>query len=104
MSTAVQNGVGDSLSVTTSAAIEYVVPNPTNGGGNNDWADELHIWNTGATDVRVQINVEVAGFTVASAAIIPAGESHYFFTFRNPIKRFVYATESGTSTIKYAAS
>jgi hypothetical protein len=36
--------------------------------------------------------------------MIPAGEDHYFVNLRNPIKAFVYATESGTTTIKYSAS
>ena len=108
MSTKVENGIGDSLSVATDAVandqIVYIVPNPTNGGGNNDFADEIEIWNTGASDVRVQFNVETSGFTVASAGIIPAGEKSTRFNLRNPIKKFVYATESGTSTIKYFAS
>ena len=104
MSTKIENGIGDELAVSTTAAIVYLVPNPTNGGVNNDFADEIEIWNTGATDVRIQFNVEIGGFTVASAGIIPAGEKSTRFNLRNPIKKFVYATEAGSSTIKYFAS
>lgn len=104
MSDFVQHGKGDELAVTTTAAIEYIVPNLTNGGGNNDFADEIEIWNTGASDVRIQFNIEIDRFTVASGGIIPAGEKSTRFNLRNPIKKFVYATESGSSTIKYFAS
>lgn len=104
MSDKVQHGVGAVLSVTTTPTIEYIVANPTNGGGNNDFADEIEIWNTGAADVRIQFNIEAADFTVASAAIIPAGEKSTRFNLRNPIKKLVYATESGSSELKYFAS
>jgi len=104
MSTKIENGLGDELSVSTTPAIEYLVANPTNGSGNNDFADEIEIWNTGASDVRVQFNIEASAFTVASGGIIPAGEKSVRFNLRNPIKKFVYATESGTSTLKYFAS
>jgi hypothetical protein len=100
----VDKGIGGELSVSTTAAVELIVPNPSNGGGNNDFADELHIWNTGSTDVRVQINTEAADIVAATAMLIPAGKDHYTFSFRNPIKKFSYVTESGTSTIKYSAS
>ena len=104
MSTKLEHGKGDELAVSTTAAIEYLVPNPTNGGGNNDFADEIEVWNTGASDVRIQFNIEAAAFTVASGGIIPAGEKSVRFNLRNPIKKFVYATEAGTSTLKYFAS
>lgn len=101
---AVQHGIGEELAVTTSAAIEYIVPNPTNGGGNNDFADEVEFWNTGAADIRIQFNLEIAQSTITTGGIIPAGEKSTRFNLRNPIKKFVYATESGTSTLKYFAS
>ena len=109
MSTKVENGIGGELAVTSTVGttqIVRLVPNPANGGGNNDFADEIEIWNTGAADVRIQFNVEIAGFTVASAGIVPAGEKSTRFNLRNPIKKFVYATAAvGTpSTIKYFAS
>ena len=67
------------------------------------FAETLHIWNTGSTDVRVSINEIEADFTVGTAALIPTGEDQYFVTTRKPIKNFIVATESGTSTVKYTA-
>ena len=100
----VQYGRGDELAVTTTAAEELIEPDATNGGGAQNFANELHIWNTGSADIRVMINSGTANFTVATAALIPAGKDHYWFNFGNPIKSFTYATESSTSTIKYAAN
>jgi len=104
MASNISIGKGDSLTASTSAAVEYLVPNPTNGGGNNDFGDCLRIWNEGSVDVRVQINVETAAFTVATAMVIPAGKDHYVMNWKNPIKKFCYATESSEATIKYAAN
>jgi hypothetical protein len=104
MSTKLEHGKGDELAVSTTAVIEYLSPNATNGGGNQEFADEIEIWNTGAADVRIQFNIEASAFTVANGGIIPAGEKSVRFNLRNPITKFVYATESGTSTLKYFAS
>ena len=104
MSQTAANGKGSEISVTTTPTIEYVVPNPTNGGGVASVINILHVWNTGAADVRIVLNLEVADATTSTGALIPAGEDHYFFTDRNPIKKFVHATDSGSTTIKYAAS
>ncbi len=101
MSTKIEHGLGDSLSVTTTA--QLVTLNAST--GNSDWADEIEFWNTGATDVRIQFNLaSTDDFTVASAGIIPAGEKSTRFNLRNPIKTFVVATEADSSTIKYFAS
>ena len=97
-------GRGDELAVSTTAAEELIEPDATNGGGSQNYANELHIWNTGASDIRVMVNSGTANFVVATAALIPAGKDHYWFNFGNPIKSFTYATESGSSTIKYAAN
>ncbi len=104
MSDKVQYGKGAELAVSTTPATEYIQPDDTNGGGNSDFANEIEFWNTGSTDVRIQFNLVEADFTVTEGGIIPAGEKSTRFNFGNPIKRFVYATESGTSTLKYFAS
>lgn len=104
MSQTVSNGRGNELEVTTTKKIEYVTPNPTNGGGDAGFADSLHVWNTGASDVRIVLNLEIANADISVGALIPAGEDHYFMNFRNPITKFVYATDASTSTIKFAAS
>ena len=108
MASNISLGKGDLLSATTTEQTEYLVPNPVNGAGNNDFCDRLHIWNEGPDDVRIQVNVEDASragdFTVATAMLIPADKDDYIFNLRNPIKKFAYATESGTATIKYSAS
>ena len=67
------------------------------------FAETLHIWNTGAGDVRVSVNEISGNFTVATAGLIPSGEDQYFVSTRKPIKNFIVATESGTSTVKYTA-
>ena len=95
------NSKGDEISVTTTAHEEAL--DPATEGSNSEYANTLHIWNTGATDVRVGINEYDTTFTVATAGIIPAGEDQYYVSGRKPIKRFVVATESSTSTIKYNA-
>jgi hypothetical protein len=98
----VTNSKGDVIAVSTTAVEERIAPVPTN-GTNQEYANTLHIWNTGATDVRVGINQVLADFTVATAGLIPSGEDQYFVSGRKPIKSFVVATESGTSEVKYTA-
>lgn len=103
MSDKVEHGSGGEITVTATPTIEYIVPNPTNGGGNNDFADRLHIWNTGANDVFIQINIETDRYTAGDGMLIPAGENDYIFNLRNPIKKFVHYSASGT-TIKFSAN
>jgi hypothetical protein len=68
----IQNSKGDELSVTTTVAQELIVPVPTNVGGANLYADTLHVWNTGASDVRIGLNYTTSDFatdfTVAEGA------------------------------------
>jgi len=100
MSTKIENGLGGELTATTAKQVVEL----TASTGNSDWADQIEFWNTGANDVRVQINVDADGFTVASGGVVPAGEKSTRFNLRNPIKRFAYATVSDSSTLKYFAS
>lgn len=104
MASNISLGKGDSLSATTTKQVEYLTPNVTNTTGNHAVCDRLHIWNTGSTDVRIQVNVEADVFEPTNGILIPADENDYIFAFRNPIKKFAYATESDSTTIKYSAS
>lgn len=89
---------GDEISVTTTLHDEVLTDTDL-----KLFAETLHIWNTGAGDVRISINEISGNFTVATAGLIPAGEDQYFVSTRKPIKNFIVATESGTSTVKYTA-
>jgi hypothetical protein len=96
------NSKGDEIAVSTTEHTELLTPAPENGVAQR-FAETLRVWNTGATDIRISINEEEADFTVATAGLIPAGEDTYFVSTRKPIKKFIVATESGTSTVKYTA-
>lgn len=96
------NSQGDEIAVTTTPHIELLTPAPADGVAQR-FAETLRVWNTGAGDIRISINEEVVDFTVANAGLIPAGEDSYFVSTRKPIKKFIVATESGTSVVKYTA-
>ena len=96
------NTRGDEFTATTTPVDERIAPLATQGLMQKS-ASMLRIWNTGATDVRIGINDNATDFTVATVALIPAGEDQYFFADRNPIVNFYYATEAGSTTIKYSA-
>jgi hypothetical protein len=98
----ITNTRGDELDVTTDPEDERIAPLGTRSTVQKS-ASMLRIWNTGASDVRIGINDNATDFTVATVALIPAGEDQYFFSDRNPIVNFYYATEAGSSTIKYSA-
>ena len=89
-------GVGDTHNITATP-----LSIPVNGDG--DYAYNVAIVNTGATDIRVQKVLDTDDFTVAEGLLIPAGESYNSFSLRNEelhrqIFGVVIATESGTST------
>ena len=100
----IENSAGGSVTVTTTSKV-VLTHTPVTGEAALS-ADELRIWNTGATDVRVGINDNTTDFdeNIADRGLIPAGEEFYFVTNgRKPIKSFVVGTESGSTTISFCA-
>ena len=100
----IENSAGGTATASTSS--QSIVVHTQVTGESALSADELRIWNTGATAVRIGINDNTTDFdeNIADRGLIPAGEEFYFVTNgRKPIKSFVVGTESGSSTISFCA-
>lgn len=104
MATDVSNGKGGIISVTDVAQEILIVPRPSNGGGNNEYAKTLKVWNTGTATVYASVNEEDGDFVEGSAIPIPADSDFWFVGGRKPIKRLVLKCASGeSSTANYGA-
>ena len=105
MATDVSNGKGGVIDVTATAQQILIVPLPTNGGGNNEYAKSLKVWNTGTTNVvYAAVNQDDGDFTEATAVPIPPESDFWFVGGRKPIKSLVLKCATGeTSTANYGA-
>jgi hypothetical protein len=100
----VTNGKGGVVSVTDTAQLIEIVPSPSNGGGNNEFANTVKVWNTGSSTVYAQVGLVVADFSESVAIPIPADSDFWFVTGRKPIKKLVLKCATGeTSTANYGA-
>lgn len=100
----VTNGKGGVVAVTDTAQLIEIVPSPSNGGGNNEYANTLKVWNTGGSTVYAQVGLAASDFVEANAVPIPADGDFWFVTGRKPIKKLVLKCASGeSSTANYGA-
>lgn len=99
------NGLGGTISVTSTATMYRLSPAPSNGGGNSEYANTLKITNTGSSTIYVVVGLlEASEFVEATAVPVAAGNDFWFVSGRKPIKNFVIACASGdTSTVDYGA-
>ena len=103
MSTDVSNGRGGVVTVTSTAQQILIVPLPTNGGGNNEYAKTLKVWNTGTVTIYAAVNQETADFTEATAVPIPPDSDFWFLGGRKPIKSLVLMSAGADTTANYGA-
>ena len=96
----VTNGKGGSLTASTTAARELIVPAATSTAPHKS-AMTLKVWNTGSETLHIIVNAQTADYVEADAVQIPASESFWFVG--QPMKNMVYATASGTTTFNYGA-